>query len=87
MRVERGHEKPVAEDAEALVDQSAAGRQAGRRQLASVPPDLTSGPRIERPRVVVRAGDVQDAIEQQRRRLESAELLGLEDPLLCRRPP
>ena len=79
VRVERGHEQLVAEHAEAAVDEAAARRQV-RRQLAAIAPDLAAGPRIDRPREVLRAGDVEHVVAQQRRRFEIAERRGLERP-------
>ena len=81
MRVERHHEQPVVEHAEAAVHRAAAVGEARRRQLAAVAPDLTAGARVERPCVVVRAGHVQHAVDEDRRRFEAAERLGLEAPL------
>ena len=66
--------------AEAAVDEAAARGQV-RRQLAAVAPDLTAGARVDRPRHVLRPGDVEDVVAQQRRRLEVAERAGLERPL------
>ena len=74
MRVERHHEQPVVEHAEAAVHRAAAVGEARRRQLAAVAPDLTAC-------VVVRAGHVQHAVDEDRRRFEAAERLGLEAPL------
>ena len=80
MRVERDHEELVAEHAEPAIDETAAGGQV-RRQLAAVAPDLAPGARVERPRHVLRSGDVQHVVAQERRRFEVAERARLERPL------
>ena len=74
------HEQPIAENAEAAVDRAAAQLQV-LRQLAAVAPDLAAGARVDRPRGVVEAGDVEHAVDDDRRRLEAAERSGLERPL------
>ena len=49
VRVERRHEQLVAEDAEPVIDEAAAGGQS-LRQLAPVAPDLLAGARVDAPR-------------------------------------
>jgi hypothetical protein len=80
MRVERGLEESIAEHAEAPIHQTAADDEAARK-IAPVAPDLPAGPRIDRPPGVERPGDVNDAVEDERRSLEFAERVGLERPL------
>jgi hypothetical protein len=80
VRIERHHEEFVAQQAEAAVDRPAAGPHA-RRDVAAVAPDLAPRARVDRPRVVVDAGHVQDAVQDERRRLEFARHVGLERPL------
>ena len=89
VRVERVHVEAVAEHGEAAVDAAAADVHP-LGQIARVAPDLAAGARVDRPGRVVRPGDVHDAVEHDRRRLELAELRGLEGPLrrqLVRRWP
>ena len=80
VRVERVHVEAVAEHGEAAVDAAAADVHA-LGQVADVAPDLAPGAGVDRPRRVVRPGDVHHAVEDDRRRLELAELRGLERPL------
>ena len=80
VRVERGHEQLVAEHAEAAVDEAAAGGQV-RRQLAAVAPDLAAGPRVDRPRDVLRAGDVEHVVAQSGVVSKLPSVAGLERPL------
>ena len=80
MRVERVHVQAVAEHGEAAVDAAAADVHP-LGEVAPVAPDLPAGARVDRPGGVVRPGDVDHAVEHDRRRLELAELRGLERPL------
>ena len=52
-----------------------------RRQLAAIAPDLAARLRIDRPRHVLRSGDVEHVVADERRRLEVAERARLERPL------
>ena len=72
MRVQRHHEQLVAEHREAAIHRRlrAIGEIGG--QLAPILPERTACLRIERPREVVRAGDVEDAVPEKRCRLEAA---------------
>ena len=81
MRVERRHEQPVAEHREAAVDRSAAGPQVGRQRPA-VAPERLAGFRVERPGEVVRPGDVEHAVVDERGCFQRAEGSGLERPLV-----
>ena len=71
MRVERDHEQAMVKHAEASVHRRL--RTVGEIgwQVATVLPERTPRARVERPREVVRAADVQHAVPQQRGRLES----------------
>ena len=80
MRVERDHEQPIAEGREAAVHQAAADLQAFW-QLALVVPDLPAGAPVDRPGVIERAGDVEHAVDHERRRLELVDDAGLKRPL------
>ena len=80
MGVERRHEELVAEHAESVIDQSAAGGQPWR-QLAPITPDLFAGARVQCPRHVLWAGHVQNVVADKRCRLEVAECRRLERPL------
>ena len=80
MRIKRRHEQPIAEHGEAAVHGGATEFQVVG-QIAAITPDLPSGPRVDRPRVVVEAGDVEHAVGDDRRRLEAAERARLERPL------
>ena len=51
------------------------------REVAAIPPDGASGSRVDRPGVVVEPGDVEHAVDHDRRRLKTSELTGLERPL------
>ena len=83
VRVERQHEQPIAEHAEAAVDRR--DRAVGQivRQLTLIAPERPARLRVERPRVVERTGHVDDAVGDQRRPLESpaGDDAGLEGPL------
>src|SRR5215813_6589963 len=81
MGIEGGHEQLVPEDAEPLVDESAARGETGGRQLATIAPDLFPASRVDRPGVVGGAGHIEDVVEEQRGRLEPAERFGLKYPL------
>jgi hypothetical protein len=61
VRVERRFEEAIPENAEAAIDQAAAGDEPCR-QVAPVAPDLPSRARINRPAGVERAGHVDDAV-------------------------
>ena len=50
-------------------------------QLAAISPDLPARARVDGPRVVVEAGDVEHAVDHDRRRLEAAERARLKRPL------
>ena len=80
MRVDRRHEETVAERGEAAVHGAAADVQIVG-EVAAVAPDRAAGARVDRPRVVVEAGCVDDSVHDERRRLEAAERAGLERPL------
>ena len=67
-------------DGEAAVHHAAAHLQP-LRQRALVVPDLPAGAAVDRPRVVERAGDVQRAVDDDRRRLELVGDAGLKRPL------
>ena len=67
--VERGHVETIAADGEAAVDAPAADVQT-LGQLPPVVPDLTTGSRIEGPGVIVRARQVHDAVDDERRGFE-----------------
>ena len=80
--VERGHEEAVAENAKAPVDRPAAHAHV-RRELAAIAPERPTGSRVDRPRQVVLARDVEHAVDHQRRRFELAAAgVGLERPLV-----
>ena len=81
VRVERRLEEPIAEHAEAAIDETAT-RDEAARQIAFVAPDLPARARIDRPSGVERPGHVHHAVEHERRRLELAERVGLKLP--CR---
>src|SRR4029077_6551475 len=59
--VERAHVEFVAQDGGAAVHHSAADAE-DVGQSALVMPDRAAGPRVERPGVVVVAGDIHDAV-------------------------
>src|SRR5262249_25768898 len=87
MRVERGHEQAIAEETEPAVDGClrAVGEIGG--QLAAVLPERTAGARVERPCEIVGAGNVEDAVRDQRRRLEASAArhrAGLKGPVWCK---
>src|SRR5262249_36206216 len=80
VRVERRHEQLVAEDAEAVVDEAATGCKP-LWQFATVAPDLLARARIECPCQILRTGDVEDVVADERRRFEVSERRRLERPL------
>ena len=90
MGVERSHVQPIAQDREPAVHGTAADRDGEvRRQRPSIRPDRPSRSRVERPRLVVVAGHVRDAVYDERGILETAPRksrhVGLKQPL--RREP
>ena len=80
MRIDGRHEQPVTEHAEAAVDGAAAVVQI-LGELSTIAPDRPSRARVDGPGMVVEAGHVQHAIDDDRGRLEAAERAGLERPL------
>ena len=84
VRVEGAHVHLVAERRKPSVGRVHAAIRQCRRQQPAIAPDLAAGPCIDRPGVVVVAGDVEDPVHHQRRPLEAAghrHALGLERPL------
>ncbi len=80
MSIERGHEQAISVDREAAVDKPAAGFDA-LRDGPLVVPDLRARLAIDRPRVILRSGDVQHAVDDDGCRFELAGHSGLEGPL------
>ena len=80
VRVERRHEQAIAEHREAAIHGAATELQI-LREVAAIAPDGAAGSRVDRPGIVVEAGDVQHAVEHERRGLKTSELAGLERPL------
>ncbi len=80
VRIEGRHEQPIAQHAEAAIDRAATQNHLVR-QFTPVSPDLAARPRVDGPRVIVEAGDVDHAVDHNRRRLEGAEHTGLKRPL------
>ena len=84
--VESAHVQPVTEDPKAAVDRPATDR--GRKvgwQPAAIAPHRTARAPIDRPRLVVVPGHVQNAVDNERRVFEAApgeaRHIGLEHPL------
>ncbi len=85
VRVERDHEQPMIEHAEAAIHRRlrAVGEIGGK--IAPIGPERPACARIERPRVVVRSGDVEHVVPEQWRCLEPASArrrAGLERPFM-----
>ena len=71
----------IAVDGEAAIDQAAADAARPSRHGPLVAPDLPAGLAVDRPGVVLRAGDVEHAVDDDRRRFELAGDAGLKRPL------
>ena len=74
------HVEAIAADGKATVDAPTADVQP-LGQLPPVAPDLTTRSRVESPGIVVRAGEIHDAVDDERCCLEPARDTGLEHPL------
>src|SRR6476620_1411928 len=82
MRVERRHEQLVAVDGESAVHGAAADLPA-RWQQTLVMPYLPPGLSVDRPRVILRTGHVQDAVQHDWSRFELTRDASLKRPLRC----
>jgi hypothetical protein len=80
VRVDCRHEQALAEHGESAIHWAAAVVQVVR-QLAAIAPDLSPGARVDRPRIVVEPGEVDDTVDHDRRCLKGAEHAGLKRPL------
>ena len=86
MRVQRAHVQAVAEDPESSIHRATTYRRDEiGRQSAAISPDWTARPPINRPGLIVVSGNVQNAVDDERRVLNAAPGeagdIGLENPL------
>ena len=82
VRIERRHVQPIAQHTKAAIDRTATQNHLVR-QFTPVSPDLAAGSRVDGPRVIVDAGDVQHTVDHNRGRLKGAKRTGLKRPLRC----
>ena len=86
MRVQRAHVQAIAENPKSAIHRAATygGDKIGR-QPAAISPDRTARPAVNRPGLIVVSGDVQNAVDDERRVLNAAPGqagdIGLENPL------
>jgi hypothetical protein len=80
VRVEGHHEQAIPMNRKTAIDHAAAHLEA-LRERPLVMPDLFAGTAVDRPRMIEGAGDVEDAVHNDRRRLELVDDAGLEGPL------
>ena len=79
VRVERAHEKRIAEHRQAAIHLAAAYRQVLRQHIV-IHPKHASGFRVERDGVVGRLREIHDAVDDERRGLECLQRLRLKHP-------
>ena len=85
MRVDRAHEERVAKDSEPAIDAAAAGSRV-RRGLMRVRPEHTARDRVEGDDIVGRLNGIENAIDDEGRRLEFFERARLPHPLQLQVP-
>src|SRR5688572_15072742 len=83
--VERGHEQPIAVSGKAPVARPAAHFQTGR-QLTLIPPQLLAGPPVDRPSVVVHAGDIERPVYDDRSGFELVDRVAAGNNAGLKRP-
>src|SRR5271154_1145936 len=78
MGVKRGHEQAIAENGEAAIDGATTGLDFG--EAALVTPNDLAGAGVEGEGMIVRAGAVHDAVNDERSGFELSHVPDLEDP-------